>query len=65
MPLAISDPTIAAGFAENLLRQYTAGHRDAITLFAAFVGLVVQRDPDVGNDVLIALDRFVSGDASG
>lgn len=53
---------MAAGLAENLIRLYVAGGGDVGQLFAAFAGLVVQRDAAVGLDCLTALDRLVSGD---
>ncbi len=50
----------AAVFAESLARNYAVRNSDIVPLFAAFVGLIFQRDESVGRDVLIALDRFVS-----
>ncbi len=50
----------ASAFAENLLRGYSTRNPDIQPLFAAYVGVVFQRDPAVGRDTLIALDRFVS-----
>lgn len=50
----------AAGFAESLIKEHAIQKRDILPLFAAFVGVVFQRDEAVGWDCLTALDRLVS-----
>jgi hypothetical protein len=63
----ILNAEVAAGLAENLLRAYATRNGDILPLFAAFVGVVFQRDAAVGRDALTALDRLVmisSGESS-
>jgi hypothetical protein len=66
MPPSVTPTTVqaATGLAERLLMAYASENRDILPLFAAFVGLVYQRDEAVGNDCLIALDRLICGDVS-
>ena len=52
----------AAALAESLAKAYAATGKDVAALFAAYVGIVVHLDEQVGRDALTALDRFVSGD---
>lgn len=60
----IYNPELAVGFAEGLIQAHKARGGNVDALFAAFVGVVSERDKAVGLDCLIALDRFISGPAS-
>ena len=60
MPLENQKTELAAGFAESLIQSYAAQHNDILPLFAAFVGVVFERDEAVERDCLIALDRWVN-----
>lgn len=51
-------------FAESIGRKHVANGGETLHLFAAFVGLVFERDEHVGRDCLIAVDRVI-GEGSG
>lgn len=51
-------PAVAAALAENLIACYSAQGGDIAPLFAAFVGLVFERDQGTGKDCLSVLDRL-------
>jgi len=51
----------AISLAENLAQSYAIRGGSVTELFAAFVGVVVERDRAVGRDCLTALDRWLSG----
>ncbi len=53
---------MAVSLAENIVQSYAIRGGDVTELFAGYVGLVVERDEVVGNDCLIALDRWISGE---
>jgi hypothetical protein len=57
-------PEVVVSLAENLIRSYANRGGSVTDLFAAFVGVVVERDNAVGYDCLIALDSWVCGDGA-
>tara|TARA_R110002074_G_scaffold377728_1_gene555310 strand:- start:277 stop:489 length:213 start_codon:yes stop_codon:yes gene_type:complete len=57
-------PEAAAALAESLIAGYSAQGRDIAPLFAAFVGLVFERDQGAGKDCLTVLDRICSASSS-
>lgn len=66
MGITSSDPVspqceVAIAFAASLVKSYVSHGGNVTDLFAAFVGLVVERDGSVGNDCIVALDRWISG----
>jgi hypothetical protein len=54
-------PEVVVSLAENLIRSYANKGGNVTDLFAAFVGVVAERDDMVGRDCLIALDHWVCG----
>ena len=70
MEVSPSDPVspqceVAMAFAASLVKSYAKHGGNVTDLFAAFVGLVVDRDGSVGNDCIIALDRWISDASAG
>jgi hypothetical protein len=57
----LSETETAMAMAENLARLYESRSGDLVAFFAAFVGVVFERDKTVGRDALTAIDRLVSG----
>lgn len=53
----------AMAFAESIARGYAASGGDVIALFAAFVGIVVEQNKEVGLAALEATDRYLSRSA--
>ena len=69
--MSLSVPPLSAetvaGFAESLIKTHAIQKDDILPLFAAFVGVVFQRDELVGRDCLVALDRWITnnGESAG
>jgi hypothetical protein len=59
-----TSPEFAIAFAETILRGYSARNKDIVPLFAAYIGVIFERNPAVGRDSLIALDRLVSASSA-